>query len=578
MSLSSARSDVAPVDSFSDEKKASLEHEVSSPTSILYSTPPPKPKLPIAWQAVMVFLTCMCTFGNHWSNGLIIALKTTIETNLNINNSEFATLVAVTNLINTFLCVGVGFVIDRFGGPLLSVVLAAFHFGGALVQAGATTNHFDSYPLLVAGKVIAAVGDGSLDNAQHKIFTTYFAPGKGFAFSIGLIWAMANLAQFTGQSTANVMSTDLGSYAWPLWISSVISLLSLLCAIGVFVLDKYLRSRYDVVDHSRRADKGGAPLASVKKATFHWPAVRRLPLTFWMVVLFAIFENAGVQAFVSISTQFAQQRLQQGAVIGGWVSSFYLLLPVGLTPFLGVFIDAYGHRLTLLFMSGLLFMISMLLLRLSGSVSAFIAAYVFYALSQSFTPAPQVEIVRSIIPDPHYYGLAFAIKKSIVQASIVIIVTVAGKLQDESPTSSLMNPVIMWLAYSAVSVLVSGGLLIACYTKFGKRLLPAARLSQVRPRDLSAEVDKLWNSTRVMGVQSPIDLERTQSEDGTGASLTNKHKEVILKSPLGTNTSLYSRWAAVVMGVMVVIIAWVIFGLGVEWGVHGNVIAGTVGT
>ena len=44
--------------------------------------------------------------------------------------------------------------------------------------------------------------------------------------------------------------------------------------------------------------------------------------------------------------QFAQQRLKKGAVIGGWVSSFYLLLPVGLTPFLGVFIDVFGHRVS----------------------------------------------------------------------------------------------------------------------------------------------------------------------------------------------------------------------------------------
>lgn len=54
-----------------------------------------------------------------------------------------------------------------------------------MVMAGAATNHLNSYPLLIIGKVIAAVGDGSLDNAQHRIFSTYFARGGGFAFSIG---------------------------------------------------------------------------------------------------------------------------------------------------------------------------------------------------------------------------------------------------------------------------------------------------------------------------------------------------------------------------------------------------------
>ena len=87
--------------------------------------------------------------------------------------------------MNTFLCVGIGFSIDKWGGPLLSIILAAFHMSGAIVMAGAGTNNLNSYPLLILGKVIAAVGDGSLDNAQHRIFSTYFAPGRGFAFSIG---------------------------------------------------------------------------------------------------------------------------------------------------------------------------------------------------------------------------------------------------------------------------------------------------------------------------------------------------------------------------------------------------------
>lgn len=32
-------------------------------------------------------------------------------------------------------------------------------------------------------------------------------------------------------------------------------------------------------------------------------------------------------------------------MIGGWVSSFYLLLPACLTIFLGIYIDVYGQRI-----------------------------------------------------------------------------------------------------------------------------------------------------------------------------------------------------------------------------------------
>ncbi|KAG0706227.1 major facilitator superfamily domain-containing protein [Suillus ampliporus] len=533
------------------------DDELRSSISVL-SDSATKPKLPLRWQVVMIALTCMCTFGNHWSTGLVTTLKTTIEKELNANNSEFATLVSVTNLVNTFLCIAFGFVIDKFGGPLLSVVLAAFHLVGAAVEAGATTNGLNSYHVLMAGEIIAAIGDGSLDNAQHKIFTTYFAPGNGFGVSIGLIWSMANLAQYIGQSTANVMSKNLGSYSWPLWISAIMGLLSLLCAICVFFLDKYLRSHYEVVDYSKRCDQPSA--GRVKAGTFHWPAVRQMPFTFWIVILFASLEDAGVQSFVSISTQFVQQRLKTGAVVGGWVSSFYLLLPVGLTPLAGVFIDVYGHRVTILFLSGCMFLISMLLLRFSQTVPTFVCAYVFYAFAQSITSAPQVEIVRSIIPDPHYYATAFAIKKSIVQGSVVIIVTATGRLQDLSPTNSLESAVTVWLVYAFACVLVSGALLGACYTSFGKRYLPAARLSEVRPKHLEREVEKLWELR-----QHAVTEEGKRDE-----SVTPKEKEMELKSAVPCSVSLYARWAAIVTGFTIVLIAWVMFGFGVEWGVHGT--------
>ena len=112
----------------------------------------------------------------------------------------------------------------------------------------------------------------------------------------GAIWCVANLAQFTGQSTANVIAQNLGSYAWALWIGSVIACVSFICAVSVFFLDRYLRVRYDVTDQTSGLRHTG------KRGTFNIRAIKHLPVTFWLVVLFAVFENAGVQSFVSIST------------------------------------------------------------------------------------------------------------------------------------------------------------------------------------------------------------------------------------------------------------------------------------
>ncbi len=58
--------------------------------------------------------------------------------------------------------------------------------------------------------------------------------------------------------------------------------------------------RYDVMDHTsgRRHTGPGA----ARSGKFDIRAIGHLPFSFWLVVMFAVFENAGVQSFVCIST------------------------------------------------------------------------------------------------------------------------------------------------------------------------------------------------------------------------------------------------------------------------------------
>ncbi|KAF9075748.1 MFS general substrate transporter [Rhodocollybia butyracea] len=543
------------------------------------SLPLRKPKLPLGWRITILVLTCLASFGNHWSNGLITALKTTIIKELKINNSQFATVVACTNLVNTFLCIIFGFCIDKWGGPLLTVVMASFHFGGSVIMAGSATNNFNNYPVLIVGKVIAAIGDGSLDNSQHRIFSTYFARGGGFAFSIGAIWGVANLAQFTGQSTANIIATNLGTYAWALWISAIIALFSVICAVSVYFLDRWLMVKYEVTDHT----DGTTMKGHLRRGVFSMKAIKELPVTYWIVLMFTAFENAGIQSFVSISTQFAQQRLKKGAVIAGWVSSFYLLLPACLTPVVGLLIDVYGQRVSVLLASGLVFLVSMLLLKFSHSVPTFVAAYVFYAFATCLTAAPQVEIIRSIITDPQWFATAFAIKKSVIQASAVIITTAAGKLQDDTPNASLDSAVTLWLIYAFICTGIA--LVLWIIADWFPNVLPSARLAQVRPSKLEENVTRMLRAKRGL-MQPTVDAHSVNDLDVEGMSSdsdsTNEEKKLLadekmLKSVEPGKVMNRLRWVFPAASGGVIAIGWIVFGLGIEWGLGGKISASGTG-
>jgi hypothetical protein len=139
----------------------------------------------------------------------------------------------------------------------------------------------------------------------------------------------------------------------------------------------------------------------------------------------------------------------------------------------------------------------------------------------------------------------------------VIITTAAGKLQDLSATDSLDPAVTLWLSYAAASVTVSGGLLAVSYTT----LLPAAHLSQVKPalRDLS--IQRLWSER--------------QATQGVSEDVDPKNRECILKLPV--NPRMPWHWVYAGLSVGIIVLGWIMFGLGVNWGVHGSVIAGTTG-
>ena len=152
-----------------------------------------------------------------------------------------------------------------------------------------------------------------------------------------------------------------------------------------------------------------------------------------------------------------------------------------------------------------------------------------------------------------------------VQASIVIITTAAGKLQDDTKSDSLDPAVTLWLIYAFISVLISGLLLLISKTTW----LPAAYLSQLPPRDLPAEVERIAKLRGIEGKAVKKDSDSEQDVDEIN------EKEKILKSPASGKEGI--RWWFLIVSVGVIVIGWIMFGLGVGWGVHGSVIAGTTG-
>jgi hypothetical protein len=102
--------------------------------------------------------------------------------------------------------------------------------------------------------------------------------------------------------------------------------------------------------------------------------------------------------------------------------------------------------------------------------------------------------------------------------------------------------------------------------------LPAARLSQVKPSRLAEEVDRLLPSQalaggHIGGMKGPHGETLSSDVDSESELEEVKVKERILKSPRAGYEGL--RWIFLVTSLGIIMVGWIMFGLGVGWGVHG---------
>jgi hypothetical protein len=100
------------------DKGTSTVDVISSPTSddddnSIHSTLRPVPR---TWKFAAIVLVTAIGFGSQWSSGITGAMKTTLKTELGINNTQYALLSGSEDFMVTALMLLSGLVTDRIGG------------------------------------------------------------------------------------------------------------------------------------------------------------------------------------------------------------------------------------------------------------------------------------------------------------------------------------------------------------------------------------------------------------------------------------------------------------------------------
>jgi MFS family permease len=438
---------------------------------------------------------------------------------LHINNAQYAVLEASEDFMKTALILVAGIVTDRIGGASSLLWGNAIFSIGAILIAAATTVR--SYEFMIFGIIVQALGDIATQVAQYKVFSSWFAPSDGFASTLGLELGIGKIGSFVGKATANVIAKNTGDFSWVYWTAVFMNLFTNVVTLGFWFFTKWCSRTYsDMVDPAT-----GEKLTENNKK-FEFRKMLRLPWTFWGVVCFSLFQTSTALIYLQNATELAEQRFKISAVKAGWYSAMSQYLGFFLVPLIGVFVDVFGNRLTLMVVCSTGMLLSMCLAAWGPTVGGTAASFGIYAVAVSFGPTVIIDSIRTSMWYQEVFGSGYAVKIAVNNCMTIFVRIITGVIQDRD-NNSYDNVVKGYVFLAAGSVVVGIALLVGSYWTVDLKLLQ-------------------WTKKERMANGEVINERRVQFEEGEAGV---RNRKISMTSFILLIFFILGAWAAYFWGV-----------------------------
>ncbi|EKG16255.1 Major facilitator superfamily [Macrophomina phaseolina MS6] len=350
---------------------------------------------------------------------------------------------------------------------------------GSIILAAAATAR--SYKFMIFGVVVQSFGDIATKVAQYKAFCSWFSPSHGFASTIGIEHGISKLGSFVGKATANVIAERTGDFSWVYWTAVFVNLFTNVVTLVYWLFARWCGKRYSGVTDPATGDK--LPENNKK---FEVEKMIRLPWPFWGIVFFSLFQTCAAAIYSQNATEMAEQRFHIDPVKAGWYSAMSKYLGFFLAPMLGIFVDLFGQRLTVMLVCGVGMLLSMSLLAWGPSISGTAASFGFYAVSYPLGPTVLIDSVRTSIWYPEIFGSGYAVKVAVNNSMIIIVRIITGVIQDRD-NNTYNHVVIVYVLLAAGSVVVGAALFALSFYQVDLRRLQWTKTQRLANGDLMNE-------------------------------------------------------------------------------------------
>ncbi|KAJ3382290.1 hypothetical protein HDU92_004858 [Lobulomyces angularis] len=329
---------------------------------------------------VVLFLSCLLMFGNFFAYDLPAALNVPLQEYFgdedSIYQNELATLYSIYSLPNIFLPLLGGWLIDRFGSGKLTVFLSFFQLFGQTIFSFGTT--IKSWNTMYLGRAVFGFGGESLFVAQTRMTTDWFK-GKELAFALGVNLAMARMGSVGNDFISPLIGLNYG-IPEAMWFGFLTCLMSFLCAVALNVIDRnhdsvtgLKKDRYEFINME---GSGTNELGDQEEINFfeeleefdnsftqntkkddriNLNSIFNFPVAFWLLCFIMILMYATVIPFNTIHSAFLQTKWYKGdPQTASQIMAVPDTISAVLVPFVGTFVDKFGHRNKVLILCGVI--------------------------------------------------------------------------------------------------------------------------------------------------------------------------------------------------------------------------------
>lgn len=425
-----------------------------------------------AWArwTVLILVASMMFFAYMFVD-VMSPLATLLNDAYGWDKGDFGTYAAGEYLLNVFgFLILAGIILDKMGSRFTGLLSAALMVLGAGIKflgiyfvdytnSVAWLNSWwtdmpGSAKIAMFGFMIFGCGCEMAGTTVSKILAKWFK-GKEMALAMGLEMAIARLGVFAVMWIAPLLSNRFavagqGSVIAPFAFCACLLVVGLLNFFVFTLMD----SKYD----NQLVAIGEATAEHDPEDEFHVSDLGKIFTSkmFWLVALLCVLYYSAIFPFQRFAPNFLEETLGIDNESASRLFSFFPILAMVLTPFLGAFLDFRGKGASMLMLGAVIMVVCHLcfafLLPVVPSKVLAVSLIAVLGVSFSLVPAALWPSVPKII-DEKILGSAYCLIFWVQNIGLCLVPMLIGSLREA--TGSYLVPMIVFSSFGVIAFLLA---------------------------------------------------------------------------------------------------------------------------